>query len=157
MFPIYDDENKIAIWWSAKCGCSTIKNIYYNIIKNKNISHVHFEYQCFDSNKLDYENILIIRDPYDRAVSVFMDKYINGDCTYLIENIDDLTFEKFVLLLEKKYIIYNENSTNIFLDSHHITPQFSEQYNNLSKYCIENNIDFKFDKIYKLEEFNNIM
>jgi len=155
MHPIYDDVNKITIWWSAKCGCSTIKYIYYNIIKDMNIINIHFEYNKFDSSKLHYKNILVVRNPYDRIVSTFLNKYINEysqlNIINKLENIFDLTFEKFVLLLKEQYVTF----TNNCLNKHHTTPQFSEAYNNLSKYCIENNIDFKFDKIYKLEEFDS--
>ena len=157
MFPIYDDVNKITIWWSAKCGCSTVKNIYYNIIKNMNIpfKNCHFEYSKFIPEKLYYKNILITRNPYHRIVSCFLDKYIYGDYKCNIPH-DNINFEDFINELYKKYIIhkYNGEFDNRIIDKHHTTPQFSEIYNDLLNYCYKNNINFKFDKIYKLEEFN---
>lgn len=162
MYVIYDDENKIAIWWSAKCGCTTIKYIYYKIIKNYehilfekdcnyDLESLHFVYQNFDFSKLYYKNILIVRNPYLRILSTYKEKYLSKKVDY---GYNDLNFEKFIELLYDKYIIYKYNKDSQILDLHHTTPQFSEEYNNLIDYCNLNNIQFKFDKIYKLEEFN---
>lgn len=87
-FIILHDKNLI-VFWSPKCGCSTLKTIlaiYFNIedTKYKNI-HKNIELQKKinkkDKNKIElYKNfdiIMLIRNPYERLVSGFINKYVN--------------------------------------------------------------------------------
>jgi len=145
MYPIYIHEYKITIWWSAKCGCSTIKEIIYNKILKKNIENIHFEYLNFNPDYLNYKNIIIVRNPIDRIISCFINKYK----IYVDEHFK----KKFNF---KEFIDANNDNNIKFYDIHHTTPQFSEEYNNLYNYCNENSICFKFDKIIKLEDFNAV-
>lgn len=143
MYPIYIHEYKITIWWSAKCGCTTVKELIYNVILKLNIKNVHYKYEKFEPKYLGYKNILIVRNPIDRIISSFINKYDYHKKIYFIKNHN---FEQFIDVLNNKTIDFPEK--------HHTTPQFSEEFNNLIKYCVENKINFIFDEIIKLEEFN---
>jgi hypothetical protein len=164
MFPLYDDKNKKIIFWSYKSGCTFIRNIYYNHYLNlqyeKNyikIITLFNRYKSIDKNKLlTYKKIYVCRNPYSRIVSCFIDKYINGYFTsWLKLNIKIINFLNY--FQNKKYIkfsftefinlVYDKIVLSKFnlLELDHIAPQFS----------INNNNNFTFDKIYKLEYLNN--
>lgn len=147
MFPIYLHEYKITIWWSAKCGCTTIKHIIYNIILKLDIKDIHFEYITFKPEYLNYKNILIVRHPIDRIISCFINRY-EVHKEYFKE---PHNFKEFIDVLSDKNLV--------FPDGHHTCPQFSEEFDNLKKYCDVNDINFKFDNVIKLEElnFNNFL
>ena len=152
MFPLYLHEYKITIWWSAKCGCSTIKNLCYNKILNLEKKNLHTDsYNAFDPKLLHYKNILIVRNPIFRFISsynMFFNTFID---MHKINK--DLTFKEFVELNLKYRIDGLKNNVSL---NHHTTNQFSEQYINLNKYCLENNIEFKFDEVIKLESFDAV-
>ena len=153
MFPLYLHDYKITLWWSAKCGCSTIKNIYKNIILQQNDTDLHNDsYFYFDEKYLHYTNILIVRNPIDRFISGYLGFFKTFVNMYQIS--EDLTFKEYVKLILKYRNNNNlEVSHNISLN-HHIVNQFDERFNDLNNYCIKNNINFKFDVIIKLEDFN---
>ena len=164
MFPLYDDKNKKIFFWSFKCCSTYIKNIYYNHYLNLNykkntikIISLLNRYKTIDEKKLsEYEKIFICRNPYSRIVSCFIDKYIDGRFSYIfklniyIRNFFNylfgreyigLTFEEFVNLVYEQFVLSKYN----FLEFDHLTPQFSVNFYN----------NFKFDKIYKLEDLND--
>lgn len=125
MYFLIDKKRKIIFGWSAKCGCTHLKNIYnyYNGIK-KDINELHNgTYNTLPKDYEEYEIIIVIRNPYERIVSGFRDKYLNNnDERIQIKHIkkEDLTFELFVEeLYEHKYR---------YIDKHHFTPQLSEAY-----------------------------
>jgi hypothetical protein len=78
----------------------------------------------------DYKNIVIIRNPYDRILSGYYDKYVDG---HLTPDIGELTFEEFI-----------NSFPNDKIDFDHFSLQFSRAYN-------ENII---FDKIYDIDHFD---
>ena len=141
MYVLVSDLHKVNLWWSAKCGCTYTKYLFYNKILNKNIEYMHNEYPISIYNK-NYDNFYICRDPYARILSCFIDKYINGFLTHLYKPI---SFKQFVDDLYNFYINGNKSYT---FDIHHTTPQFSEAYP-------INDTEFKFKKILKLEEVND--
>lgn len=122
MYFLVDKKKKVIIGWSAKCGCSHIKKIFWFLQNNKEDNKIHLSR---DSSKLpnDIENyitILIIRNPYDRIVSGFLDKYKqNGGFRKLWKH-EELTFTKFV-----DELILN---TWTMIDLHHFTPQTTEDF-----------------------------
>ena len=93
MFPLYDDENKKIFFWFFKCGCTYIRNIYYNNYlklnyKKDTIDIISFlnRYKKIDEQKLlEYKKIFICRNPYSRIVSCFIDKYIDGNFSYIFK------------------------------------------------------------------------
>lgn len=80
-------DKKLIIFWSPKCGCSSLKTIlaiYFNIHDPVKYSHIHLN-EDLDilidkkDDNLKYENydlVFLIRNPYDRLVSGFMNKYV---------------------------------------------------------------------------------
>ena len=86
MFPLYDDKNKKIFLWSYKCGCSFVREIFYNYHLKLNYKKNYIQiislinrYNSIDNNKLlTYKKIYVCRNPYVRIVSCFIDKYING-------------------------------------------------------------------------------
>ncbi len=155
MYFLVDNEKKIIFGWSAKCGCSHLKTIFYYLRDNKKLVNVHTEEAFLTPIPTDIENyitIIVCRNPFTRLISGFRDKYnINGDCRKYQWNEEELTFEEFV----------NEMLNNSWkkVDLHHFTPQTSERFDeeklqkskNLIVYDI-NNIDYDFlENLYEKE------
>ena len=154
MFPFYLHDYKITIWWSAKCGCSTLKHLIYNIILKINPEDFHKDsYTNFDPKYLDYTNILIIRNPLNRIISSYVDKYAQYDKKYNLNN-PNMTFEEFINTLLNNFQKENHDQKFNIAYNHHNTPQFSEEFNKLREYTKKERPDFGFQYIYKLEEFN---
>jgi hypothetical protein len=157
MFPIYIHEYKITIWWSAKCGCSTIKDLVFNKLQKLNKNDLHKNtYAKFDPQYLNYKNILIVRDPINRFISSY-NMFFKIFCNMYKIN-KNLTFSEFVELIfesRKKDNFTHHSKINVSFN-HHLINQFSESYTDLNKYCKENNINFHFDEVIKLEDFNSI-
>lgn len=149
---MFDKKRKIIIGWSAKCGCSHIKKIIkylnnFNHVDLKNNIHLG-TYNKLPKNFLSFNHIIIIiRNPYERLISGFNDKYkLNGSFRYLWKK-DELNFKNFVdELILNRY-------TNI--EKHHFTPQTSEEWNddilkhkNIKFFDLKN-IDYSFiESIY---------
>jgi hypothetical protein len=147
MLFLVNKEKKIIFGWSAKCGCSHIKNIFYflesGVFCESNQS-VHRgkgkDFQQIPENLEEYTLFLFIRNPYKRLVSGFLDKYNPNGEFYSMWNCYPHTFSNFVnAVLEKDQMI----------DKHHFTPQTGEHFNSQIKihsnkfiYDIEN-IDYK--------------
>jgi hypothetical protein len=71
-----DYENKIIFGWSAKCGCSHVKNIFFFLTTNNIPEYIHNpENDSLPDDIENYTTIIIIRNPYKRLVSGFLDKY----------------------------------------------------------------------------------
>jgi hypothetical protein len=132
MLFLVDTNKKIIFGWSAKCGCSHIKTIFYFLQTDNLVNPIHTQK---DNNKLpnDIENyitIIFIRNPYKRIISGFLDKYKKkGQYRHLWKN-PFLSFSQFV----DKII----NCDWKIIDHHHFTPQTTEKFDKkilLSKSC----------------------
>jgi hypothetical protein len=132
MLFLVDTNKKIIFGWSAKCGCSHIKTIFYFLQTDNLVNPIHRQK---DNNKLpnDIENyitIIFIRNPYKRIISGFLDKYKKkGQYRHLWKN-PFLSFSQFV----DKLI----NCDWKIIDHHHFTPQTTEKFDKkilLSKSC----------------------
>ncbi len=153
MFFLVNKDKKIIFGWSAKAGCSHVKNLFY-FLENENINnkiHTNNDVCNLPHNLNDYIVILFIRNPYKRLVSGFLDKYkLNGELRNKWTKKEPLTFTNFI----------NELITGTYktVDKHHFTPQLSEHFNNNilnhRKLCV-----FDIEKInYKfLEKIFNVM
>jgi hypothetical protein len=132
MYFLLDKKRKIAFGWSAKCGCTHIKKLYWYLTTNDENHELHnfkyrkIEYANLPSDYAEYTFIIIIRNPYERLVSGFLDKYNNSpneirSCGELRHNYKSktVTFEGFVDFLIKK-----ECKDNMHI--HHFTPQTNE-------------------------------
>jgi len=126
MYFLKDSNKKVIFGWSAKCGCSHIKRIFYYLTKGEENATIHKKGEINNIRHItdDYKIILIIRNPYEKLISGFIDKY--NDKGQFRSRWDDsipLTFENFVdELITHKYR---------FIDKHHFTPQCSDDFNQL--------------------------
>jgi len=140
MYFLTDNNKKVIFGWSAKCGCSHIKNLFY-YLTNQNTKDLHREYTGFsnDSNIDDYTIILVIRNPYERIVSGFLNKYnITGSFRKMWKNDEMLTFKNFVdNLVDERFDQ---------IEIHHFTPQLSEKWHD----------DIKNHKLLKIFNIENI-
>jgi hypothetical protein len=149
MYFLRDDKKKIVFGWSAKCGCSHVKMIYKYLAQNV----VNFKGRHIGTyNKLgfiddSYSVILIIRNPFERLVSGYLEKYrIDGQYRK--------KWKKNIVLNFKNFVDELVNKSEV-IDRHHFTPQLSEHWNdkiyshkNLKIYDIKN-IDYSFlEKLY---------
>ena len=125
MFFLVDTNIKIIFGWSAKCGCSHIKEIYWFLQTNNlnNLIHTDKDYYNLPNDIENYTTIIIIRNPYKRIISGFLDKYKkNGEYRYLWKD-SVLSFSQFV----DKLINYDWKTINY----HHFTQQTTEKFNKI--------------------------
>jgi hypothetical protein len=151
MYFLVDTARKILFGWSAKCGCSHIKRIFY-FLKNKKentVIHGDKDYNKLPRDIEKYTTIIISRNPYERIVSGFLDKYKpSGSFRHLWKH-ETITFAKFVEELGK-------GDWNM-VEKHHFTPQTTEEFNKsiMSSKCIKcydiKNIDYNY-----IEELYNV-
>lgn len=148
MYFLKDNESKIIFGWSGKCGCSHIKKIFYFLQNGRLDNEIHkkeeYEKDNFTFDKDDYI-ILFIRNPYERLVSGYLDKYNDPNKFFARgqwRSDKKLTFKNFV----------NELTLNGLqtINTHHFTPQLSENWTdkikdhtNISIFDI-NNIPYDF-------------
>jgi hypothetical protein len=158
MFFLVDNNNKVIFGWSAKCGCSHVKRLFWFLKNNEEDKQIH---TSADMNKLPsniekYTTIIISRNPYKRIVSGFLDKYKkNGEFRRFWTH-ENITFSKFV-----NELIKNDWK---MVNKHHFTPQTSEAFNfklfkskSLYFYDIENINYNHIEKIYNKKIPENVM
>ena len=131
MLFLVDSDRKIIFGWSGKCGCTHVKKIFYYFQNGRVDNGVHKpeEYEkkelYFDES---YYICLFIRNPYERLVSGFLDKYSSKESRFVRSQWKpslELTFQNFVHDLTR-----NGFQT---LNIHHFTPQLSESWNDSIK------------------------
>ena len=122
MFFLVDNERKILFGWSAKCGCSHIKSIFWYFQNGliKNTIHTYKDMMQLPDDIENFTSIIIVRNPFQRLVSGFLNKYsIAGEyrCKWKTRTI---SFDDFVedLIREKWDTV----------DRHHFDKQTSENF-----------------------------
>ena len=131
---LVDTNKKIIFGWSAKCGCSHIKTIFW-FLQTDNVNNLI--HTAKDINKMpndieNYTTIIFIRNPYKRIISGFLEKYKKcGLYRHLWRN-SFLSFSQFV----DKLI----NCDWKTIDHHHFTPQTTEHFD--EKILLSKNIKF---------------
>jgi len=140
---IVDNKNKVLVFWNAKCGCSFVKALF---LQSREIPLPEFEqlheiigygyspnqeFSFIDTNDLEryssYKKVLIVRDPYKRLVSGFLEKipkwikagHFNQSCY--------LSFNDFISKISEINGVVSCGSSS-FYDIKHFIPQFSEKY-----------------------------
>ena len=122
MYFLVDTNKKIIFGWSAKCGCSHIKNIFWFLQTSnlENSIHTPKDNNELPNNIENYITIIFIRNPYKRIISGFLDKYKKkGQYRYLWKD-SVLSFSQFV----DKLI----NCDWKTIDCLHFTPQTTEKF-----------------------------
>lgn len=123
---LVDHSKRFVLGWSAKCGCTHLKKLWYFLQGQENHPvHVRSEYVNFRiaSVPKKYTYFIVGRNPFERLVSGFLEKYSQPVyCSKWVLNTGGLllTFENFVNQLIK------ENWKAV--DKHHFGPQLSEQW-----------------------------
>ncbi len=152
MYFLVSHKYKFMMGWSAKCGCSSIKKWYLDIHGipigklgveiYKAIGYGNTIYTKIDWNRpekyAEYRKYALVRSPYSRAVSGFLNKYVARSD---IPNKGWSTFSEFLIALQKDRKFKR-------VDKHHFTPQFSEDYVAFSR------SGMNFDKLIRLENLN---
>jgi hypothetical protein len=148
---LYDADKKIIITLNYKCASSNIIRWFVSNMKdykheNTTLSNIINKKYVFSDGKIGnykgYYKILIVRNPFNRLVSAFLDKgfYNFGPLIRLCEKykltIGDLTFRKFINILSKE---------NIKDMNSHWRPLSSD------------NNPLKYDKVIKMEFIGNHM
>ena len=125
MYFLVDSKTKVIFGWSGKSGCSHIKKIYWYLQNNILDNPIHIPSKERDKLPIDideYITILIVRNPYERLVSGFFDKYKpTGEFRKKWPE-ETLCFSKFIDTLIKpdwKKI-----------ERHHFCPQTEDDFNN---------------------------
>ena len=128
MYFLVDNDNKTIFGWSAKCGCSHIKKLYQFLAKKKEqfIHKQEYYGSPFPESFEGYVIIIILRNPYERIVSGYLDKYSLGGHYYDWWKTDTpLTYRNFVDEISK--------NTYKMIHRHHFTPQMSEDWGKFQK------------------------
>ena len=122
MFFFVDTNKKIIFGWSAKCGCTHVKDIFRFLQTDNlyNLLHTPNDYNELLPNDIEnYTTIIFIRNPYKRIISGFLDKYKkNGEFRHLWNDLF-LSFSQFV----DKLTNYDKQ-----IEYHHFTPQTTEKF-----------------------------
>ena len=116
MFPLYNDYNKTIIFWSFKCGCTYIRDIYYNLHLNLNYKKNTIKIITLLNryNKLDYVKSRIftakIQDLADKNAIIFAnyseDKNFHPvDFTVMPDHLNHDGAIKFSETLNRDYLI----------------------------------------------------
>lgn len=123
MYFIVDNNKKVILGWSPKCGCSHIKKIFWYLQTNDDNHQIHTMADCsaLPDNVKDYIIILIIRNPFKRVISGFLDKYApTGECIGMWKR-DKLIFSEFI----DELVINNWD----VIDKHHFIQQTDGRFN----------------------------
>lgn len=134
MLVLIDDKKKLMVFWSAKCGCTTVKHmVYYYKTGGKyvdppgEVHNIYYGYLEFDVNNpgkySDYKKIWVIRNPYKRFFSMIK-RWGSGDT--------------------EKFMATEFNS--LYIRDHHFYPQVNKK---LFRYIAEYKV--KFDDVIEID------
>ena len=144
----YSKKYNYIINWFPKSGCTYFRRLFLELHKNEldntptNLWHsLELDFPIPEDIDIDeIPKICLCRNPYNRVVSMFCNKYCGGEKSVLPEKftLDKVTFREFVKKLCEFKESYKLNSIDIHI---------SEQCSNYNK-------DSKNQHIIKLEEFD---
>jgi len=152
MFFLIDDNHKVIFGWSAKCGCSHIKRIFWFLQNDKVDNQIHTpkDYNDLPDDITNYTIIIIGRNPYKRIISGFLDKYKKEGQFVHLWKYESITFTMFI-----DELIKNDWK---MIDNHHFTQQTSEAFDKkiIESKCIKcydiENIDYNYiEELYDIK------
>jgi hypothetical protein len=157
MYFLIDNKNKIIFGWSAKCGCSHVKNIFWFLQNDKinNSTHTKEAMNRLPEHIENYNTVIFTRNPYKRLVSGFLDKYKKFGEFRHKWNRPSITFTSFVNeLIKNKWEL---------IERHHFTPQTSENFDakmirsKTIKFFDIENIDYEYiEQLYNKSIPDNV-
>lgn len=151
---LVDEKNKVIFGWNAKCGCSHIKKIFYYLTGDKDLNTIHRPSNYIVPKLLDdlnkYTVIMIIRNPYERLVSGFLNKFRKNDEAFkMLGNNIIPTFNNLIIYIKDDKYIRNAWFVHHFYPQTYRDPYNILNYDNLIIYDISN-IDYNFiEELYK--------
>ena len=103
---LVDEINKIIFGWNAKAGCSHIKNLFYYLTDTQPFTNIHRQVadKSLPDDYIKYTIIIITRNPYERIVSGFIEKYVSGKIR-LPKQLSDKWNDNLIHLMVKYYDI----------------------------------------------------
>lgn len=110
----YSPKYKYAVFWSPKAGCSTLRNFFLELHKDELAKHVKPSFHSLQTffpcprQKDGIPSLLVVRNPYKRCVSMFIDKFIKPPHNTIKRSakqklhldFHDTSFLEFLLLLK---------------------------------------------------------
>ena len=147
---LIDNKRKILFGWSAKCGCSHIKNIYWFLQTDNLTNNIHNpeEWKGLPKDIKNYTTIIICRNPYKRIISGFLDKYRKSGEFRKLWKHNTISFSKFVDQVIK--------SNWKVIQKHHFIQQTKEKFDRkilsskIIKFYDISNIDYKYiEELYE--------
>ena len=158
MYFLEDKKNKILFATTAKAGCQHVRVLYRYFVLNKNDSKNIFNTNIksikLPENYKEYLIIIFFRNPYERLVSAFKEKYIKKnanrfkfkDIHYLdlkfVDFVNDLEINKLKNIDVSHFNIQIKNNNKLIDDK-------LLDHNNIKFFDIKN-IDYIFlENIYK--------
>ncbi len=119
-----DESRKLIFGWSGKCGCTHLKRIAKFLKDDIDLENPHhpLDYKIpLPKSTRKFTAVLVVRSPYERLVSGFIDKYSpKGEFNRLWDHKTPLTFANFVEeLTQRNWKV---------VDRHHFIPQTEEYF-----------------------------
>jgi hypothetical protein len=109
MFQLVCHEHRYIIYWSPKCACTTMRALFIHLNGDRDRLHTVNTVQLDAKTAQGYFKIAVVRNPYDRIVSSFVNKAVvfralNDDVFAVLGRIakekkvglDAITFEMFI-------------------------------------------------------------
>lgn len=120
MFFIIDHAAKVVVGWSPKCGCTHVKHLLRFFMTGRtDHENLHHVLPCLLPTDLRaYAVVIVARNPFDRLVSGFLDKYKKGEA--LRARFPTITFAQLVeCVVQRRFDI---------IDYDHFAPQTEAQF-----------------------------
>jgi len=135
MFFLIDKDKKICLGWSTKCGCNHVKHVFKSLIDQTQINqsiniHKNTRNQLH-ANYHDYTIIVVTRNPYERLVSGFLDKFneikMRKNSPFFLKYLNQWRLKKIPINFSN--LVYNLGNWKM-MDRHHFNLQLSEAWKN---------------------------
>ncbi|QKF94758.1 carbohydrate sulfotransferase 8-10 [Fadolivirus algeromassiliense] len=153
----YIINSKTLIFWTPKCACTSLFNIIKEIKKIKcerygqeifvNINNENID--CFN----EYTKIILVRNPYDRVLSAYINKFICHPQFGKLDKFEKLENFAKELVINNKNTFYN-NDTYVGLSFNEFIEILKDNHKLDVHWDKQKKLDnIKFDYIVHVEDF----